>query len=133
MFNVPESFPQLFAEGVGTLQGYQAKITLSSDAKPRFHRPRQVPYALKQKVEEELNRLQKEGIIQPVENSKWAAPVVIARKADNSIRICWDYKVTINPYLNTDNYPMPNPHDLFATLAGGQYFTRLDMKQAYQQ
>ena len=41
--------------------------------------------------------------------------------------------MTINPYLDTDNYPMPNPHDLFATLAGGQYFTRLDMKQAYQQ
>ena len=118
---------------VGTLQGYQAKITLSSDAKPRFHRPRPVPYALQQKVEEELNRLQEEGIIQPVENSEWAAPIVIVRKVDNSIRICGDYKVAINPYLEMDHYPMPNPQDLFATLAGGQYFTRLDMKQAYQQ
>ena len=133
MVNVPENFPLLFAEGVGTLQGYQAKTTLSSDAKPRFHRPRLVPYALQQKVEEELNRLQEEGIIRPVENSEWAAPIVIVRKADNSIRICGDYKVTINPYLGMDNYPMPNPQDLFATLAGGRYFTRLDMKQAYQQ
>ena len=62
MFNVSESFPQLFAEEVGTLQGYQAKITLSSDAKPRFHKPRQVPYALKQKLEKELNRLQKRAL-----------------------------------------------------------------------
>ena len=107
VFDVPEKFPQLFAEGVGTLQGYQAKITLSADAKPQFHRPRPVPYALQQKVEEELNQLQEEGIIQPVENSEWAAPIVIARKADNSIRICGDYKVTINPYLEMDNYPMP--------------------------
>ncbi len=133
VFDVPEKFPQLFAEGVGTLQGYQAKITLSADAKPQFHRPRPVPYALQQKVEEELNRLQKEDIIQPVENSEWAAPIVIVRKADNSIRICGDYKVTIHPYLEMDNYPIPNAQDLFASLAGGRFFTRLDMKQAYMQ
>jgi hypothetical protein len=30
-------------------------------------------------------------------------------------------------------YPMPNPQDLFASSAGGRYFSRLDMKQAYQQ
>ena len=133
VFDVPEKFPQLFAKGVGTLQGYQAKKTLSSGAKPRFHRPRPVPYALQQKVEGELNRLQEEGIIQPVENSEWAAPIVMVRKADNSIRICGDYKVTINPYLEMDNYPMPNAQDLFASLAGGRFFTRLDMKQAYMQ
>ena len=132
-FDVPEKYPQLFAEGVGSLQGYQAKITLSADAKAQFHRPRLVPYTLQQKVEEELNRLQEEGIIQPVENSEWAAPIVIVRKADNSIRICGDYKVTINPYLEMDNYPMPNAQDLFASLAGGRFFTRLDMKQAYMQ
>ena len=133
VFDVPEKYPQLFAEGVGTLEGYQAKITLSADAKPQFHRPRPVPHALQQKVEEELNRLQEEGIIQPVENSEWAAPIVIVRKADNSIRICGDYKVTINPYLEMDNYPMPNAQNLFASLAGGRSFTRLDMKQAYMQ
>ena len=92
-----------------------------------------MPYALQHKVEEELNRLQEKGIIQSVKNCAWAAPIVIARKADNSIRICGDYKVTINPYLEMENHPMPNPQDLFATLAGGQYFTRPGMKQAYQQ
>ena len=41
-----------------------------------------MPYALQQKVEEELNRLQEEGIIQPVENSEWAASIVIVRKVE---------------------------------------------------
>ena len=100
---------------------------------PKFHRPRPVPYALHSKVDEELDRLQQEGIIRQINRSEWASPIVIVRKADGSIRVCGDYKVSVNPYLETECYPMPNPQDLFSTLAGGRVFTRLDMKQAYQQ
>ena len=77
--------------------------------------------------------MQKEGILRPVESCDGAAPTVIVRKGDGSVRICGDYKVTINPFLEMNAYPMPNPQDLFATLAGGRFFSRLDMKQAYQQ
>ena len=54
-------------------------------------------------------------------------------KKDGSYRICGDYKVTVNPLLDTDQYPLPNPKDLFATLSGGQRFTKIDLAQAYQQ
>jgi hypothetical protein len=84
-------------------------------------------------VEEELERLQREGILRPVESSEWAAPIVVVRKGDDSIRICGGYKVSINPYLDANAYPMPNPQDLFLTVAGGKDFSKLDMKQAYQQ
>ncbi len=57
-----------------------------------------MPYALQQKVEEERNRLQKEGIMLPVENSESAAPTVTVRKAYNSTKICGDYKVTKTSY-----------------------------------
>ena len=59
--------------------------------------------------------------------------IVVVRKSDGSIRLCGDYKVTINEYLENIEYPTPNAQDLFATLAGGRRFTRLDLKQAYQQ
>ena len=85
------------------------------------------------RVDAELDRLQEEGILQPVKESRWAAPIVVVRKSDGNIRICGDYKVTVNTYLEPGTYPMPNPRYLFATLAGGKRFTRLDMKQAYQQ
>ena len=106
---------------------------LNTDAKPKFHRPRPIPYALHGKVDAELERMRKEGILKPVEKSEWAAPIVVVRKGDGNVRICGDYKVTITPYIDLDQYPMPNPNDLFSTLAGGKKFSRLDLKQAYQQ
>jgi hypothetical protein len=126
-------FPNLFSSALGTLKGHEARITVRPDSKPGFHRPRPVPYALQKKVDEELDRLQSEGVLVGVEKSDWAAPIVVVRKGDGSVRVCGDYKVTINPFLDMSQYPMPNPRDLFATLVGGKRFTRLNLKQAYQQ
>ena len=55
-----------------------------------------MPYAMKRKMKAELERLQKEGTIEPVQLSEWAAPIVPIMKHDESIRICGDYKATIN-------------------------------------
>ena len=73
---VLDKYPSVFQEGLGTLQGFKAKIHVDSNAQPRFHRARPVPYALRDKVEAELKRLQEEGTIEPVEHSDWAAPIV---------------------------------------------------------
>ena len=54
-------------------------------------------------------------------------------KAEGSIRICGDIKVTIHHVLEVDPYPLPEPEDIFSTLAGGQKFTKLDLASAYQQ
>ena len=68
-----------------------------------------------------------------VTHSKWAAPVVPVPKGDGRLRLCGDYKVTINPAIEVDQYPLPKPDDLFASLAGGKRFTKIDLTQAYQQ
>lgn len=46
--------------------------------------------------------------------------------------LCGDYKVTVNPVLFLDTYPLPRA-DLFATLSGGTTFSKIDPKQAYLQ
>ena len=53
-------------------------------------------YALQPILEVELNRMQKEGILEPVENSEWATLLVVVPKASDKIRVCGDVKVTIN-------------------------------------
>ena len=54
-------------------------------------------------------------------------------KGDGKIRICGDYKVTVNQSLQVDQYPLPKPEDLFASLAGGEKFSKIDLMQAYHQ
>ena len=65
--------------------------------------------------------------------SEWAAPIVPVLKLDGTIRICGDYKITVNKAAKSDVYPLPRVEDLFATLAGGKTFTKLDLAHAYQQ
>ena len=72
-------------------------------------------------------------MLKKISHSEWASPVVPVSKADGSIRICGDYKVTVNPVLQVDQFPMPRPEDLFVTLAGGRKFSKLDLTHAYQQ
>ena len=122
-----------FRDGLGKLQGYQAKIIIEPEATPKFCKARTVPYSMKVKIEEELDRLVSLGILQPVQFSDWATPIVPLFKSDKSVRICGDFKVTVNPVSKLDRYPIPRIEDLFATLGGGTTFTKLDMSQAYQQ
>lgn len=52
-------------------------------------------------------------------------------KPDGDIRICWDYKVTLNKCLIDVKYPLPRIDDIFAALQGGTLYTKLDLSNAY--
>jgi len=83
-------------------------------------------------VEEELDRLVAEGILEPIEYSDWAAPIVTVVKNDKkSVRICGDFRTTISAVSQLNRYPIPKVEDLFATLKKGKTFTKLDLSQAY--
>ena len=47
-------YPAVFQDGLGILQGYQAKILVVPDAVPKFNTARSIPYALRDKVKREL-------------------------------------------------------------------------------
>ncbi|KAL6457444.1 hypothetical protein MHYP_G00344070 [Metynnis hypsauchen] len=124
---------EVFKKELGTLRGIEAAIALKPDHQPRFCQARVVPYALRPKVEAEIDRLCKEGIISPVKFSEWATPIVPVVKKNGDVRICGDFKVTVNPALCVEKYPIPRIEDLFASLSGGQHFSKLDLSHAYLQ
>ena len=116
----------VFNAELGTLKGYEAKLHVDPAVNPRFYKAQPVPYSLKNMIEKELDRLVNEGIIEPVQFADWAAPIVPVLKSDGkSVRICGDFKVTVN---QAAKYPVP---DLFAQVGGGERFTKLDLTQAY--
>ena len=126
-------YQDVFANELGTLHPFQAKLTVAKEARPKFYRARPVPFSLRSEVEEALDRLESDGILEKISYSEWAAPIVTVPKKDGSIRICGDYKVTVNSALEVEQYPLPHPEDLFATLAGGKQFSILDLSHAYNQ
>ena len=123
----------VFKEELGKLKGTTAKIYIEKHATPRVEKARPVPFAVRHKVEQELDRLQALGIIQPVQFSDWASPIVPVMKPDGAVRICRDYKVTINRADKIDRYPIPRIEELFASLSGGKQFSKLDLSHAYLQ
>ena len=130
----PSKDSLVFKPGVGMLKEYKAHIFIDPSVPPKFCKASSLPYAMKPLVEAQLDKLVQEGILSPIEHSEWAAPIVPVMKADcQSVRICGDFKQTVNKASPLDKYPIPKIEDLFSQLAGGQKFTKLDMSQVYQQ
>lgn len=129
-----EKFPEVFDAGFGTIKGFQCSIELKDDAHPVFMKARPVPYALRERVEQELVKLENAGVIYKVRHSPWATPLVIVpKKNTQELRLCADYRVTVNPAIKVDQYPLPLPEDIFANLQGGTVFSIIDLSKAYLQ
>ena len=129
-----QKYSDVFEEGLGTLKNFKAKLYVAKDVKPRFIKARSVPYAIRSLVDTEIDHLIAQNFIEPIVFSNWDAPIVPVLKSDgSSIRICGDFRLTVNPVSSLDHYPIPKVDDLFATLSGGKVFTKLDLRQAYQQ
>ena len=84
-------------------------------------------------MEQTLQQPVADGELLPVDQSDWATPIVVVTKKDGKLCICADFKVTINPYLKIPTYPLPTPDEVFAALANGESFTKLDLSRAYKQ
>ena len=91
-----------------TLVGYYAQIQIDPSATPKFCKARTVPYAYRALVNKELDRLVDQGILTPVQLTNWAAPIVPVLKSDKqSVRICGNFKRTVNQASKVDKYPIP--------------------------
>ena len=117
----------VFQPGLGEYKGFHARIDVDPEATPRFHKAKTVPYSQRALVDQELDRLFREGTLEPVDHSEWAALIVSVLKPDKSIRICGDFRVTVNPVSKVNRYPNPKVDDLFTTLQGSNLFTKLDL------
>ncbi|KAL5517830.1 hypothetical protein EMCRGX_G003454 [Ephydatia muelleri] len=132
-------FPELFKPGLGCLKDYQLEVKFKPDAKPVFCKPRVVPFALL----EDLNQAYDAGITQrvwkPVQFNTYGTPVVPLRKAATpdqakaKLRVCGDCFVSVNPQLEPHRHPMHLPEDLMRKLGGGHGYTKIDLADAYNQ
>ena len=139
---VPESLTQVidcfaktvFNNTVGKLKDYEVKLHIDKSVPPVAQRERRIPFALREKVNKELEKLERAGIIEDVtdEPTPWLNPLVIVPKSDGSIRLCVDMRCA-NKAIKRTRYPTPTIDDLKCKLRGANIFTKLDMRSAFHQ
>uniref|UniRef100_A0AC34QC54 Reverse transcriptase n=1 Tax=Panagrolaimus sp. JU765 TaxID=591449 RepID=A0AC34QC54_9BILA len=127
-----KEYEDIFQEDLGKCT-MEVNLKLKEGAKPKFIKARTLPFGLRKKVEEQLQAKVDAGILKPVQHSRWGSPIVVVPKPNNEIRICGDYKKTLNPNLDVNQYPLPKIETLLHELQGGKVFSKLDLRDAFHQ
>lgn len=125
--------PQLFGPGKGEYNVSKRKLMMRENARPIAMKARKVPFALMPKVEQEIERLKSLGHLEKVKVSEWATPIVPVIKKDGSVRICGNFKLTVNPQLIVDKHPLPLIDEIFAAMSTGEKFSQIDLKHTCMQ
>ena len=109
-------------------------IALSDNHSPySVHTARRVPLPLMPKVKTELQRLEKAGIIEPIEEpTDWCAPIVPVLKKSGSVRITTDFK-QLNKAVKRERYMLPTLEDILVKLSGARVFSKLDETSGFFQ
>ena len=107
----------------------EAKIIISNSQTAVYAKSRPLPYAINEKVEDELSNMVKQNIISPISLCNWAVPI---QKTSGCFRICGYFKVTVNKVCKPDAYPLPGIDDLYVKLSGGTVFYVPDLGMSYQ-
>lgn len=129
---IQDLFPSLFLLDGSAIIGFEADMHLKEGTIPVKRPAYSCPLALKTAVEQELDNMVADNALVPVLSSPWATPIVILRRPENKVRLCGNYKVTVNPALEMDHYPLPNMEEMLTTISG-KYFFVLDLHKAYLQ
>jgi len=105
------------------------KIVLEKDATlhygPIYPLTEEESQVLKDYIKENLEK----GFIRPSE-SPAGYPVLFQKKKDGSLRLCVDYK-KLNAVTIRNSYPLPLITDIIEKVKGAKYFTKLDLRSAY--
>ena len=131
--DIIKRFPQVFREGIGTLEGHEVKFHIDEEVTPVIQAKRPIPYHLAGKMEKELDNLEKQDMIEehhgPVE---WISNLVLAPKDDGGVRVTVDMR-NANKAIQPTHIPIPRAEEIKAQLAGNTVFSKLDFKSAFNQ
>jgi len=135
--DIMKEYPTVFDGQIRVMEGEQFLIKIQDNAVPFCVKsPRVVPFAYRDKLKEELDLLQNQGIITPVtEATRWCAPiVVIPKKGTERVRMCVDLS-KLNKFVVRERYVSPTPAEAVADIAAqeAKYFTVIDAAKGYHQ
>ena len=124
-----EQYGDCFDE-IGTLPKVH-RIIIDESVPPVVHASRKIPFALKDQVKEELDRMMRLNVIEPVtEPTDWVHQIVVGKKPNGKLRLCLDPR-DLNKAIKRHHFKLPTAEELFAEMKGAKYFTKLDASSGY--
>lgn len=126
-------FPDVVTSRMGKHTGDPVSLQTKDELRPKFLKAREIPYAYKAEVERLLAEMEADGILEKVNYCEYGTPLVVVPKTNGKLRICGDYKSTINCFLKDFNHPSPSVENIFNSLGGFEYFFVIDIRDAYHQ
>ncbi|XP_058810928.1 uncharacterized protein K02A2.6-like [Topomyia yanbarensis] len=119
--------------GYGRLEG-AVSLEVDHSIRPLIQPPRRVPIALRSKLKQELENLEREGIItKETTHTDWVSNILIVQRADpykHNIRICLD-PVPLNKALKRPNLQFATIDEILPELGKAKIFTTVDAKKGF--
>lgn len=107
-------------------------IPIDKTVKPVIQPYRRIPIPLENKVNAKLTELKDSDIIEEVHGpSPWVFPMVPVLKKNDEVRVCIDMR-RVNEAIIRENHPLPTMNEMLPNFRQAKYFSRLDIKNAFQ-
>ena len=120
-------------EGLGEIRSVQHKIKIDPNATPAIHPPPRVPVALREPLKEELQRMEKLGVImKATDPTAWVHSLVIAKNKNNKIRVSLDPS-DLNRAVMLEHFPMQTIEDVISRMSNAKVFSVLDANHGFLQ
>ena len=124
-------FPEVTEPSLGKVVTMTTPLHITTDGSPVYTPCRKLHGDKKVQVEEQLRQWEAEKVIERCD-SNWASPIHAVMKPDGSWRVCGDFR-RLNAMTKLDRYPLPALTTFNERLAGCSVFSKIDLRQAFQQ
>ncbi|PIK53668.1 hypothetical protein BSL78_09434 [Apostichopus japonicus] len=119
-------------EGLGEITDVTHHITVDPNVPPVIHPPRKLPVALRDRVQKELERMEKLNVIERVhEPTQWVNSMVTVIKP-NKTRICIDPR-DLNKAISREHFPMRTIEEVVSGMPKAKVFSVLDASSGFWQ
>ena len=117
-------------DDLGYIEMIKHKINLMHKQPIKLPHRRIPPHQMGE-VCEHIEKLLRQNVIRK-STSTYAAPVVLVRKKDNSLRLCVDYR-QLNASTIKDAYLLLRIEEALEAISRSKYFSTIDLAQGYNQ
>ena len=128
-----KEFDDLF-HGIGKMKDLKVKLHIDPSVKPVAQKHRRIPFNVREKLEKELERLERAGIIENVYTATdWVSPIVLVPKRNSSeIRMCVDMREA-NKAIKRTRHVIPTIDEIRHELNGSTVYSKLDLNKGFHQ